>query len=113
MHTTLPEGYSIAESYLDSVTAQVSVMTPSLIIEAVKEDCSSEWAVTFTDRQHPGDYEIKTGRGLSVLREALWAIAYIDEHSQGAWFADVEDPQRARVYSRWIPTSKIRVGLNN
>jgi hypothetical protein len=113
MKRTPPEGYSIEESYLDEVTAQVRVVTPSLIIEAVKEDGDSEWAVTFTDRQHPGDYEVKTGRGLSVLKEALWAIAYIDKHSQGSWFADVEDPQRARVYSRWIPTSKIRVGLNN
>jgi hypothetical protein len=113
MNNTPLEGYSIEESYLDEVTAQVSVMTPSLVVEAVKEDGDDEWAVTFTDRQHPGDYEIKTGRGLSVLKEALWAIAYIDEHAQGAWFADVEDPQRGRVYSRWIPASKIRVGLNN
>jgi hypothetical protein len=106
-------GYTARYSKLDEITTQIRVVTPSLILDAVKEEMDEEWAVTFSDRQYPGDYEVITGRGLAVLKEALWAIGYIDHQTGGQWFADVEDPKRGRVYARWIPAEKIRVGLNN
>ncbi len=106
-------GYSAAYSDLGEETRQYRVVTPNLTVDAVKEVGDEEWAVTFSDRQFPGDYEVKTGKGLSVLKEALWAIELIDHQFGSQWFADVEDPQRARVYARWIDASKIRLDAHN
>ena len=106
-------GYSAAYTNLDEETRQYRVVTPNLTVDAVKEDSDDEWAVTFSDRQFPGDYEVKTGRGLSVLHEAIWAIGLIDHQTGGKWFADVDDPQRARVYARWIDKARIRLDAHD